>query len=257
MSMDGSEAWPAPSFGSEEAPAAGDGDSQGSNENATSSASGAGTFLQPHVPKLSLTATSSAVSATASLPEKPPDVDGRPATTADGVAVFEEDTRSSWNLEPPSSGATTPSGPTVPKDAEDEEAALEEREPSSSCAGGGGGDVPCTKSATASDSSGGENRERTPVVSFAPTVVDCDSQNSGSSVKSGAGGRKRFSDDEVTSEASTTITADKLFEYHWPQDCGDAYMLQEQVRAGVGFGAASGRLGVQFRRSYRTSPPGR
>lgn len=231
MSTDGSEAWPAPSFGSEEAPAAGDGDSQGSNENATSSASGAGTFLQPHVPKLSLTATSSAVSATASsLPEKPPDVDGRPATTADGVAVFEEDTRSSWNLEPPSSGAATPSGATAPKDAEDEEAALEEREPSSSCAGGGGGDVPCAKSATASDSSGGgENRERTPVVSFAPTVVDCDSQNSGSSVKSGAGGRKRFSDDEVTSEASTTITADKLFEYHWPQDCGDAYMLQEQV----------------------------
>lgn len=242
MSTDGSEAWPAPSFGSEEAPAAGDGDSQGSNENATSSASGAGTFLQPHVPKLSLTATSSAVSATASsLPEKPPDVDGRPATTADGVAVFEEDTRSSWNLEPPSSGAATPSGATAPKDAEDEEAALEEREPSSSCAGGGGGDVPCAKSATASDSSGGgENRERTPVVSFAPTVVDCDSQNSGSSVKSGAGGRKRFSDDEVTSEASTTITADKLFEYHWPQDCGDAYMLQEQVRAAVGFGAASG-----------------
>lgn len=229
MSADGSEAWPTPSFDSQETPAAGDADSRGSNGNTTSS--GAGTFLQPHAPKLSLTTTSSAVSESTAppLPEKLSDAGGadagRPGATADGVAVFEEDTRSSWNLEPPS-GAATPAGATAPK--EDEEAAMEEREPSSSCGAGEGGgeEAPSAKSAEASDSSG-ENRERTPVVSFAPTVVDCDSQNSGSSVKSG--GRKRFSDDEVTSEAPTTITADKLFEYHWPQDCGDAYMLQEQV----------------------------
>lgn len=203
MSADGSEAWPAPGFGSEATAA--DADSQGSNENAASeaSASAAGTFLQPHVPKLSLTA--SAAPATA---EKPPD-----GAANGGVAVFEEDTRSSWNLEP-SSGTATPSAP--PKDAEDEEA--EGREPSSSAVD----DLPSKPAA--SDS--GENLTRTPVVSFAPTVVDCDSQNSGSSAKSG---RKRFSDDEVTSEATTTITADKLFEYHWPADCGDAYMLQEQV----------------------------
>lgn len=224
---DGSEAWPTPSFNSQETPAAGDADLRGSNENTTSS--GAGTFLQPHAPKLSLTTTSSAVSESTAppLPEQLSDagaVDaGRPGTTADGVAVFEEDTRSSWNLEP--SGSATPAGSTAPKEGE---AVVDEREPSASCgAGDGAEEAPSAKSAAASDSSG-ENRERTPVVSFAPTVVDCDSQNSGSSVKSS--GRKRFSDDEVTSEAPTTITADKLFEYHWPQDCGDAYMLQEQVR---------------------------
>lgn len=223
---DGSEAWPTPSFNSQETPAAGDADLRGSNENTTSS--GAGTFLQPHAPKLSLTTTSSAVSESTAppLPEQLSDagaVDaGRPGTTADGVAVFEEDTRSSWNLEP--SGSATPAGSTAPKEGE---AVVDEREPSASCgAGDGAEEAPSAKSAAASDSSG-ENRERTPVVSFAPTVVDCDSQNSGSSVKSS--GRKRFSDDEVTSEAPTTITADKLFEYHWPQDCGDAYMLQEQV----------------------------
>lgn len=223
---DGSEAWPTPSFNSQETPAAGDADLRGSNENTTSS--GAGTFLQPHAPKLSLTTTSSAVSESTAppLPEQLSDagaVDaGRPGTTADGVAVFEEDTRSSWNLE--LSGSATPAGSTAPKEGE---AVVDEREPSASCgAGDGAEEAPSAKSAAASDSSG-ENRERTPVVSFAPTVVDCDSQNSGSSVKSS--GRKRFSDDEVTSEAPTTITADKLFEYHWPQDCGDAYMLQEQV----------------------------
>lgn len=219
MSADGSEAWPAPVFGSE-TPAAADGDSQCSNEeNATTSSSAsataaAGIFLQPHVPKLSLT-VASAAAAPSPLPEKP----------ADGVAVFEEDTRSSWNLEPPpSSGAATQSA-TATRDADDDDEAREPPPPSSAV-DSAMGDVPASSSKSDDQGGDAEARERTPVVSFAPNVVDCDSQNSGSSVKSG---RKRFSDDEVTSEAQTTITADKLFEYHWPSDCGDAYMLQEQV----------------------------
>ncbi|KAL1486394.1 hypothetical protein MTO96_009171 [Rhipicephalus appendiculatus] len=169
MSADGSEAWPTPSFDSQETPAAGDPDSRGSNENTTSSGAARGTWSRRGLRRRQAR-------------RRPKKTKKLPWTSA-----------SRRRLAAPVKAA-------------------KRRRPA--------------KSAAASDSSG-ENRERTPVVSFAPTVVDCDSQNSGSSVKSG--GRKRFSDDEVTSEAPTTITADKLFEYHWPQDCGDAYMLQEQV----------------------------
>lgn len=150
-----------------------------------------GIFLEPDVPKLSLTTAPA-----------PPLSDLKPPGTGDTVAVFEEDTRSSWNLE------------TIPNHATAVSSSLKEDavEPSTE-------DVSPKAPSAPSDSN-------PPSAVLVPTPVDCDSQNSGSSAKSG---RKRFSDDEVTSEGFAAITASKLFEYQWPPENGDAFMLQEQV----------------------------
>ncbi|KAM7295819.1 PHD finger protein 10 [Ixodes scapularis] len=172
--------------------------------NGPSSESG-GIFLEPDVPKLSLTGTATPSSST--LPQLP----GKRADS-DAVSVFEEDTRSSWNLEPapaqPQTAASVADSSTDAGRVDSDQMLIEESE-----------EVSSKPTSLPSDSNPAPTN-------LLPAAVDCDSQNSASSAKSG---RKKFSDDEVTSEGFLPITADKLFEYQWPHDGGDAYMLQEQV----------------------------
>lgn len=210
--MSEENAWPSTNFA--ESSDAAEPDSLGSfpSESAVGEdASTAGIFLEPDVPKLSLASSSTGTSAVTAP---------KPQGT---VAVFEEDTRSSWNLEniPPPPATVLKGDETKIRDEVDEA----RDEPQIAAA------KPDVESAVATRSRGAQPAGSEEVSSVEPgnlhpTAADGDSQNSLSSQKSG---RKRFSDDEITSEAVSHITADRIFEYQWPMHSGEGYMLQEQI----------------------------
>ncbi|XP_064478222.1 PHD finger protein 10-like [Ornithodoros turicata] len=215
--MSEDNAWPSTNFA--ESSDAVEPDSLGSFPSesvAGEDASTAGIFLEPDVPKLSLT-TSSTSTSVVSTP--------KPQET-EPIPVFEEDTRSSWNLEtiPPPPTTAAKEDQKIDDDDEagdDAQVTGEEEEVLQP-----GLESVATTVSSAIPQSTSEGHSSAEPDSLNPTAIDCDSQNSVSSQKSG---RKRFSDDEITSEAIARITADKIFEYQWPLEGGDAYILQEQI----------------------------